>query len=96
MWADGKRVVVPYCKAQHLELFCLSSFSDLAPGTLGILEPKPELREQDGSACRSAGTRLAGHPRAWRSTAKAAGLATAKAISIVCWPGRGRMRCWQR
>ena len=47
MWADSKRVVVPYCKAQHLELFCLDSFSDLAPGTLGILEPKPELREQD-------------------------------------------------
>ena len=47
MWADGKRVVVPYCKAQHLELFCLNSFGDLAPGTLGILEPKPELRGQD-------------------------------------------------
>ena len=47
MWADRKRVVVPYCVAQHLELFCLNSFDDLAPGTLGILEPKPELREQD-------------------------------------------------
>jgi len=47
MWADGKRVVVPYCVAKHLELFCLSSFDDLVPGTLGILEPKPELREQD-------------------------------------------------
>jgi 5-formyltetrahydrofolate cyclo-ligase len=47
MWTDGKRVVVPYCVARHLELFCLSSFSDLAPGTLGILEPKPEWREQD-------------------------------------------------
>ncbi|MGA2254401.1 MAG: 5-formyltetrahydrofolate cyclo-ligase [Thermoguttaceae bacterium] len=47
MWADGKQVVVPYCVAQHLELFCFSSFSDLAPGTLGILEPKRELRGQD-------------------------------------------------
>jgi 5-formyltetrahydrofolate cyclo-ligase len=47
MWADGKRVVVPYCEAQHLELFCLDSFDDVAPGTLGILEPKPELRGQD-------------------------------------------------
>ncbi len=47
MWADRKRVVVPYCQAQHLQLFCLNSFCDLAPGTLGILEPKPELREQD-------------------------------------------------
>ncbi len=47
MWADRKRVVVPYCLARHLELFCFSSFSDLAPGTLGILEPRPELREQN-------------------------------------------------
>ncbi len=47
MWADGKRIVVPYCKAQNLELFCFTSFDDLAPGTLGILEPKPELRGQD-------------------------------------------------
>ncbi len=46
LWADGKRVVVPYCASQHLELFCLGSFSDLEPGTLGILEPKAELREQ--------------------------------------------------
>lgn len=46
MWADGKRVVVPYCQGQHLELFCLNGFADLAPGTLGILEPKRELREQ--------------------------------------------------
>ena len=47
MLADRKRVVVPYCVAQHLELFCLHSLSDLAPGTLGILEPKLELREQN-------------------------------------------------
>ena len=47
MWADRKRVVVPCCVAQDLELFCLNSFDDLAPGTLGILEPKPELRGQD-------------------------------------------------
>ncbi len=46
MRADGKQVVVPYCAAQHLDLFCFSSFDDLALGTLGILEPKPELREQ--------------------------------------------------
>ena len=47
MRADGKRVIVPYCQAQHLELFCLTSFCDLAPGTVGILEPKPELRGQN-------------------------------------------------
>jgi len=52
MWADRKRVVVPYCVAQHLELFCLNSFSDLVPGTLGILEPKPELREEDQRRAR--------------------------------------------
>jgi 5-formyltetrahydrofolate cyclo-ligase len=51
MWADGKRVVVPYCTAQHLSLFCLHSFDDLAPGTLGILEPKPGLRGQDHRRC---------------------------------------------
>jgi 5-formyltetrahydrofolate cyclo-ligase len=48
--ADGKQVVVPYCAAQHLDLFRFDSFDDLAPGTLGILEPKPELRRRD--ACR--------------------------------------------
>ena len=47
IWADGKRVVVPYCRAGRLELFCLHGFGDLAPGTLGILEPTPELRGQD-------------------------------------------------
>ena len=47
MWDDRKRVVVPYCTGQHLELFCLNGFDDLSPGTLGILEPKPELRGQD-------------------------------------------------
>jgi 5-formyltetrahydrofolate cyclo-ligase len=45
MEADGKRVIVPYCLRQRLELFCFDSLSDLVPGTLGILEPKPELRE---------------------------------------------------
>ena len=44
LWADGKRVVVPYCTGGRLELFCLSSFADLSPGMLGILEPRSELR----------------------------------------------------
>jgi len=47
MWADDKRVVVPYCLARNLELFSFTNFSDLAPGTLGILEPRPALRGQD-------------------------------------------------
>ena len=86
MWADGKRVIVPYCKAQHLELFRLSSFGDLAPGTLGILEPKPELQNKTVAApkCRNS---TCWSSRGWPSTAKAAGLATAKAISIVAGPG---------
>jgi 5-formyltetrahydrofolate cyclo-ligase len=47
LWADRKRVVVPYCAGQRLGLFSMTSFDDLAPGTLGILEPKAELREQE-------------------------------------------------
>jgi 5-formyltetrahydrofolate cyclo-ligase len=47
LWADHKRVVVPYCVGQQLELFALNTFDDLAPGTLGILEPKRELRDQE-------------------------------------------------
>ena len=41
---DGKRVVVPYCVGEQLGLFCLESIDELAPGTLGLLEPKAELR----------------------------------------------------
>ncbi|HUT90187.1 MAG TPA: 5-formyltetrahydrofolate cyclo-ligase [Thermoguttaceae bacterium] len=42
--AAGKRVVVPYCLADHLELFLLECMDELAPGTWGIPEPKVELR----------------------------------------------------
>jgi 5-formyltetrahydrofolate cyclo-ligase len=43
--ADGKRLVVPYCVEDRLELFRVESLtSDLAPGTWGILEPTAELR----------------------------------------------------
>ena len=45
--AAGKRVVVPYCEADRLELFRFNDFSDLSPRTLGILEPKAELRARD-------------------------------------------------
>lgn len=41
---QGKQLVVPYCDGQELRLFFLESLADLSPGTLGILEPKPELR----------------------------------------------------
>jgi 5-formyltetrahydrofolate cyclo-ligase len=44
--AAGKRVVVPYCVADRLELFRLESLAELAPGTMGILEPAAELRRR--------------------------------------------------
>jgi 5-formyltetrahydrofolate cyclo-ligase len=47
MRAEEKRVVVPYCEANRLELFLFHDFSDLSPRTLGILEPKAELRARD-------------------------------------------------
>ncbi|MEN6493316.1 MAG: 5-formyltetrahydrofolate cyclo-ligase [Thermoguttaceae bacterium] len=42
----GKRLVVPYCVGDELELFCLRDLDELALGTFGILEPKPELQAQ--------------------------------------------------
>ena len=46
--ADGKRVVVPYCVGDELELFNLQHLGDLAAGTYGILEPLAELRAAPG------------------------------------------------
>ena len=43
-WAEGRRVVVPYCQGSLLRLFVLESIDELAPGMLGILEPRRELR----------------------------------------------------
>jgi 5-formyltetrahydrofolate cyclo-ligase len=40
----GKRIVVPYCVENELELFLLDSPDELAVGMYKILEPKPELR----------------------------------------------------
>jgi 5-formyltetrahydrofolate cyclo-ligase len=42
--AEGKRVVIPYCVGDELELFRLASLDELAVAAFGILEPKPELR----------------------------------------------------
>ena len=42
--AQGKRVVVPYCVGELIELFHLHDVSELAPGTFRVLEPRPELR----------------------------------------------------
>ena len=46
--AEGKRVVVPYCDGDELGLFVLASLEELAAGTLGIPEPRPELRAAAG------------------------------------------------
>jgi 5-formyltetrahydrofolate cyclo-ligase len=47
-WGDRKRVAVPCCVDDDLQLFHLRSMEDLAPGALGILEPRAELRARDG------------------------------------------------
>jgi len=47
VWAvqeQGRQVVVPYCEGDELGLFRLDSMHELAAGTLGILEPRIELR----------------------------------------------------
>jgi 5-formyltetrahydrofolate cyclo-ligase len=45
-WADGRRVVVPYCVGSLLQLFVLERLEELSPGAMGILEPRPELRSR--------------------------------------------------
>jgi 5-formyltetrahydrofolate cyclo-ligase len=40
----GKRIVVPYCVNNELELFHLQDMGELAVGAYKILEPRPELR----------------------------------------------------
>lgn len=42
---SGKRIVVPWCLNNELELFHLEDMNELAIGMYKILEPKPELRE---------------------------------------------------
>ncbi len=42
--ASGKRVVVPYCVNNELELFHLTAMDELSVGMYKILEPKEELR----------------------------------------------------
>jgi 5-formyltetrahydrofolate cyclo-ligase len=43
-----KRIVVPYCVNDVLELFLLENMDELAIGMYKILEPKPELRDAPG------------------------------------------------
>ncbi len=42
---EGRRVVVPYCDDDELRLFWLENMAELAPATLGIEEPLPQLRD---------------------------------------------------
>ncbi len=42
--AQKRRVVVPFCAGENLELFHLESPGELEIGTFGILEPRPSLR----------------------------------------------------
>lgn len=42
--AGPKRIVVPFCDAENLGLFHLEAMGELEPGTLGILEPRADLR----------------------------------------------------
>jgi 5-formyltetrahydrofolate cyclo-ligase len=44
--AAGKDIVVPFCSGDELELFRLQDIEELTPGTLGILEPPPHLRDR--------------------------------------------------
>ncbi len=45
-WSEGKHVVVPYCENGQIELFRLDHVGELAPGAIGVLEPRRELRGQ--------------------------------------------------
>lgn len=42
---SGKRIVVPYCLNNELELFLLTDIDELAIGMYKILEPRQELRD---------------------------------------------------
>ncbi len=44
----GKRVLVPWCQGDELELFHLEDLAELGPGVFGLLEPRLELRGRPG------------------------------------------------
>ena len=43
--SGGKRVAIPWCEGESLQLFHLQAISDLVRGAYGILEPRPDLRQ---------------------------------------------------
>ncbi|WP_460183923.1 5-formyltetrahydrofolate cyclo-ligase [Thermopirellula anaerolimosa] len=48
-----KAIIVPYCQGIDLRLFRLRTLEELVPGTLGIPEPPPELRENPQRQARA-------------------------------------------
>jgi len=52
IWAAKKQVVVPYCEGDDLGLFRMEHLGELEPGTMGILEPQPKLRQDAARAVR--------------------------------------------
>lgn len=47
VWHSGRQIVVPYCENGELGLFRLEHLDELEPDILGILEPRPDLRQAD-------------------------------------------------
>lgn len=45
-WSDGKTVTIPCCMGDELQLFLLTSWDQLVPRTMGILEPPDELQQE--------------------------------------------------
>jgi 5-formyltetrahydrofolate cyclo-ligase len=45
-WSDGKRVTIPCCIGDELQLFLLDSWDQLVPRTMGILEPPDDLQQE--------------------------------------------------
>jgi 5-formyltetrahydrofolate cyclo-ligase len=44
-WSANKRLAVPCCVGDQLELYWIEHLDELAPRTLGILEPKKTIRQ---------------------------------------------------
>ena len=50
----SKRIVVPYCLGDQLQLFLLERMEELAPGTYGILEPRVPWRSRQAKRVEAA------------------------------------------
>ena len=55
---SSRRVVIPYCVGDELELFQLTSMDELDRGRFGILEPRSELRRRPGKQIATAAIEL--------------------------------------